>query len=270
MSTLDQRKAEIISKVNQVLDQAKDLYIVDIKPTVRFDLKGRTAGIAGRTSIGQYYLRFNTTLMIDDASYQHILNDTVPHEVAHLVCYKKPELGNRHNPGWKRVCAALGGNGKRCHAMEVIYAKGDTYACNTTTGHIVMASGAIYNKIQRGATYVTKAKGKLTPTCVFTLVGRAGVRVANTPKTAPAKQPVAKAIVSTPVPVSKPAVLGSWIRTGKTVSKADAVRAIIADVKARGWTDVAGMTAAMLRAQSEVGMSRALAATYVKNNWDKV
>ena len=264
MSTLDQRKAEIISKVKQVLDQAKDLYMVDIKPAIRFDLKGRCAGIAGRTSAGQYYLRFNTTLMTDDASYQHILNDTVPHEIGHLVCYKKPELGNRHNPGWKRVCAALGGNGKRCHSMEVIYAKGDTYACNTTTGHTVMASGAIYNKIQRGATYTTKAKGKLTLECVFTLVGRAGVRVADTPKTEPAKQPVAKT-----VPV-KPTVSSSWIRTGKAATKADAVRAIIGDVKARGWTDSAGQTSAMLRAMSEVGMTRSLATAYVKNNWSKV
>jgi predicted SprT family Zn-dependent metalloprotease len=259
MHTLAQRKAEIISKVNSVLDLAKDLYMVDIKPTIRFDLTGRCAGIAGRNSAGQYYLRFNTTMMMDDASYQHILTDTVPHEVAHLVCLKRPQLGTAHNPGWKRVCSALGGNGKRCHSMEVIYAKGDTYACNTTTGHTVMITGAVYNKIQLGAMFSTKVKGKLTPTCVFTLVGREGVRVADTPKSALLQQPV-----------SKPSVMGSWIRTTKAVTKAQAVRAIIGDVKARGWTDSAGMTSAMLRAVSEVGMSRSLATAYVKNNWDKV
>jgi hypothetical protein len=64
--------------------------------------------------------------------------------------------------------------------------------------------------------------------------------------------------------------MGSWIRTTKAVTKAQAVRAIIGDVKARGWTDSAGMTNAMLRAVSEVGMSRSLATAYVKNNWDKV
>ena len=85
---------------------------------IRFDLTGRAAGMAGRKGFA-YYLRFNVSHMsLGGQSWEHILNDTVPHELAHTVCQSNPQFGRNHDAGWKRVCLALGGNGNRCYKQE--------------------------------------------------------------------------------------------------------------------------------------------------------
>lgn len=47
---------------------------------------------------------------------QDMLEDTVPHEVAHIVCMIKPHLGDGHNQGWQTVCKRLGGSGNHRYA----------------------------------------------------------------------------------------------------------------------------------------------------------
>ncbi|MCA1800818.1 MAG: SprT-like domain-containing protein, partial [Actinobacteria bacterium] len=120
--------------VQQCMQRAEREFHVDMsKVTVRFDLKGCAAGMAGWTPRGGYYLRLNTT-MIQGSGYNHIVNDTIPHEVAHLVCFMMPHLGSGHNNGWKRVCRHLGGTGETYHKEEVVYAKGRTYEYTCTQG----------------------------------------------------------------------------------------------------------------------------------------
>jgi predicted SprT family Zn-dependent metalloprotease len=43
-----------------------------------------------------------------------MLEDTVPHEIAHFVCQVKG-LGKNHDEGWRKVCRELGGNGITCY-----------------------------------------------------------------------------------------------------------------------------------------------------------
>lgn len=138
---------------------------------VRFDLTGRAAGMAGKCK-DTYYLRFNVAHMaLGGRTWEHLLNDTVPHEVAHTVCQANPILGRNHDAGWKRVCRALGGNGQRCYTAEdapeaVAVQKPFTYV--TTSGHKVAVSPAIHNKIQRGKTYLYRGGlGCLTSACTY-------------------------------------------------------------------------------------------------------
>lgn len=58
---------------------------------------------------GQLTLRWSPLCIAADAD--RYIRETVPHEVAHLVCYANPKLGSKHNDGWKRVCVGLGGSG---------------------------------------------------------------------------------------------------------------------------------------------------------------
>jgi len=123
---LQERTKQVQTKVNQLINRANKLYGLTLPEiTVRFDLRGRAAGQAGRDYRG-YYLRFNVDMM-QNSSWDHLYTDTVPHEVAHIVCFVNPMLGKHHNPGWQRVCRQLGGSGQRCHKEEVTYANGKTY-----------------------------------------------------------------------------------------------------------------------------------------------
>ena len=85
---------------------------------IRFDIGGyRTAGQAGFRH-GNFFLRFHPAYI--EEHFDAMLNEVIPHEVAHVVGYAARELDvRRHNPNWKRVCIELGGNGERCHSMDV-------------------------------------------------------------------------------------------------------------------------------------------------------
>lgn len=83
---------------------------------ISYDLKGQCAGQAGKRN-GTYFLRFNLDAIKLD--FEDMAYDTVPHEVAHLVCFEDPRLGKNHNRGWKNVCLALGGSGKRTHDLQL-------------------------------------------------------------------------------------------------------------------------------------------------------
>ena len=234
---------------------------------VRFDLKGRVAGMAGyqysfKTGPCNFYLRFNVTHMsLGGQSWEHILNDTVPHEVAHTVCQAFPKHGRAHDAGWKNVCRILGGNGNRCYKQEEApeaVAVQRPFAYTTSTGHLVAVSPIIHSKIQSGRAYTYRGKGSITKAQPFTRT-QASMLAASTKPIAPTA-PIVFSTKQVPPAVRTVAPAG--------VSKADAIRAQIAVVKAAQGSEAFEVVVAW--AVSTLGMTRTLARTYVKNNWDKV
>ena len=58
--------------------------------------------------------RVATVTLNRDAIVQNLpdmLDDTIPHEVAHVVCMVNISYGNDHDQGWQSVCKRLGGSG---------------------------------------------------------------------------------------------------------------------------------------------------------------
>lgn len=120
---------------------------------ISYNLKGRAAGQAccRRTVYGQAYdleLRFNREAMQLD--WVHMVKDTIPHEVAHLVAFAKPELGAKnHNPQWRRIARALGSTGERCHSMKLTGGRTRTrYRYVLDNGHEVVAGPKHHKQIQ--------------------------------------------------------------------------------------------------------------------------
>lgn len=149
---LSQRKQEVINKITLLSQRAEQLFgIVMPAIDIRFDLRGRSAGIAGHAGHA-YYLRFNLDLM-QNTGWDHLINNTVPHELAHIVCYVNPGLGRNHNPGWRRVCRMLGGTGERCHSEPITYARGLTYYYTTSTGCVIPLSVRRHRAVQQGVVY---------------------------------------------------------------------------------------------------------------------
>jgi len=154
-----ERIEQVRKRCTEVIANIKTLYGIDCSNVqIRFDLRGRVAGMAGCRfnffggSTFDHFVRFNVDMIAND-SYDHIINDTVPHEFAHIVCYMNPLLGRNHDAGWKKVCMALGGSGERCHSEKVSYAKGKTFQYLTTVGRLVTVSENRHRKIQSGVTY---------------------------------------------------------------------------------------------------------------------
>lgn len=94
-------------------------------PTCSFDLRGKTAGKAwtarkGEGAAGQAVLHVQLNSVLFQENVQGFLQDTIPHEVAHLVTRR---LYGRavasHGPEWQRVMRTLGVSPERTHSYDV-------------------------------------------------------------------------------------------------------------------------------------------------------
>jgi len=88
------------------------------RPVIKYDLRGRVAGQA----VGGHTIRLNLELLLDER-YQHdMLNQTLPHELAHIV---DAQLNGHSSHGWQwqRIMLFLGKPPTRCHQYEVTPAR---------------------------------------------------------------------------------------------------------------------------------------------------
>ena len=172
---------------------------------VKFDLRGRVAGWAGSRG-GRYFMRFNTDMM-QNAAWTHVINNTVPHELAHVICFVQG-TDSGHGRVWVRTCRALGGNGERCHSEAVTYAKGETYVYTTSTGRTIHLSSIKHKKIQQGASYTgRRGLGRIDRSCAYHVLGQTVQPVTRvTPPATPARA----------VTGSRAARVRAWIVQGLT------------------------------------------------------
>lgn len=261
--TMPQR--QVLDKCKEVFALAERLYGVDMAHVgIRFDLRGRAAGQACRRG-NQFYVRFNRDMLTREA-FDHVYNDTISHEAAHIVCFMKPELGNGHNSGWRRVCRALGGSGDTYHQEEVVYGKGHTYEYTTDRGHKVRMGDRHHAIVQRGQTLTyKKGLGKVTKECEYSIVGYAGRTIAD-PVT---RKPVTKEVpVQAIIPVVPTAPVQTTVARSVTAgaSKASVARSIMLAGHNGGKT-YEEIIAAMMAA---CGYDRQLARATFKANAAKV
>ena len=289
MQTRAERLKIVQDKIESVKALVKQKYGQDMSDLiVRYDLKGRTAGWA----IGQRTIRLNTTAIYGDEShFKDMVNDTIPHEIAHIVCHRNPSLGRKHDYGWAAVCRALGGTGKRTHDMTTIeFARGRTYIYTTTMGKEYGVSERRHRSIQLGMScrFRQASWGQITKDCAYVVKFNGRVISSHPAKMQPGvidsvkswftkpAQPapsydaasgywlpngtkvVDKTVTAQPAPAARP------VQTG-TGSFADQVRALIRAAKVAG----NGQDYVFRQAVNQLGMKSTSARNCVKANWDR-
>jgi SprT protein len=167
----------IVDEVEKVLKVAREKFpSYDAPaPEIKFYTKGRAAGKATSGIL----VSFNTAIFAQDP--ERFIRETVPHEIAHIVCFYL-RIDRGHGKAWKRVCLALGGNGERLYKAEC--ANGEKikfdgisrttkrYQHIATCGRQIMLTSVRHNRIMRGATYtVLETGGELNKQ---TFVGNSG------------------------------------------------------------------------------------------------
>lgn len=160
-------ETQIRAKAETVFALAHKLYGCPLNlDNVRlvFKQKGKAAGQAAwKRQFGetQYELRFSMEAATIDLN--DMLNDTVPHEIAHLVNFWNPTTGRNHDRLWKQTCIALGGTGERCYdgsKMVLTPTKIQRkWKYVASCGTELEVSTKIHNKIQRGQTRTLKRTG---------------------------------------------------------------------------------------------------------------
>lgn len=119
MLDVTEMKERATRKVWMVLEELNEEYGADFDfPRIEWVVCGTTAGKAW---LGQWRIQLNEQLCKENI--EDFMQDTIPHEVAHLIAYKV--FGDDgHGDGWKSVMRALGLNPSRCHNYDTSHVEG--------------------------------------------------------------------------------------------------------------------------------------------------
>lgn len=179
-----EQKQQILDKIKACFDKADAHYKRTLKrPTqVLFDLNG---GAAGRAYPNTHVLRFNPHLALRD--WNDMVNDTVPHECAHLIDY---EINNKleeqmlaraaalearmfgrrrkmpkrdiHGDSWKAVMRVLGVVPKRCHNIDTtgIVRRKSRHDYKCACGATLVVGAKHHNAILRGRLITHRGCGR--------------------------------------------------------------------------------------------------------------
>ncbi len=152
-------RTRIIERVKEVCRDASNKFNVsldDVNIVIRNC--GKAAGWAscaysggGRTATDMKLI-LNAQLVNEEDAHK-LIDEVIPHEIAHLVCFIRPELGKNHNRGWANVCRILGGSGERCHRYDLQKARRTRKAVYNINGQLQNIGLTVHKRIQRGASY---------------------------------------------------------------------------------------------------------------------
>ncbi len=117
------KQAEFRKHVRSCLVNAEVKYGVYFgRVTITFDLRGYSAGearLVPHPTLGKVYkLRFNKEAL--EQNWEGMVNSTIPHEVAHLVVFARPDFkSENHDHKWRAIAISLGDTerGATCHTM---------------------------------------------------------------------------------------------------------------------------------------------------------
>ncbi len=150
-----------IAQTRQLLIRAAEHYgISPPRVEVRFDLRGKSAGMASHGAASGMVIRYNGLLLRENG--EDFLRRTVPHEVAHLIT--RLVFGSRcrpHGAEWRRVMGFFGADPSRCHAYDTSRARTRTlkefrYACGCRDHALTSIR---HNRARRGQRYLCRSCG---------------------------------------------------------------------------------------------------------------
>ena len=150
-------RSRIIQRVKEVCSTAQSLFGVNLS-IIQIVIRncGKAAGKASCLRYGSRVtdlkLILNSQLVNDDDASK-LIEEVIPHEIAHLVCFVRPELGKNHNRGWSHVCIQLGGSGECCHRYDLNKARRTRKAVYDINGHVMDIGLTIHKRIQSGRSY---------------------------------------------------------------------------------------------------------------------
>lgn len=127
-------------------------------------LRGRAAGKVEVHWRGGQPLRVRLRLNLAAArlDWRQMVEDTIPHEVAHLVVMSQPKRFNQqpHGEDWRQLCLALGGSGNSRHQLPLLPARRSRqWQYRDSQGQLHLLTTIRHQRLQQGQRYQVRASG---------------------------------------------------------------------------------------------------------------
>lgn len=136
--SIEEKKERIVDKAVELAEEH------GIQFELSFDIKGGIAGQAHLNVRREYRVRLNSLLLHDN--FDEMLNQTLPHEMAHIIAFDKHgDVG--HGNIWKNVMRGMGLRPDRTHRYNMSKVRKHTLYCNCRTHHV---STRMYNLVAKG------------------------------------------------------------------------------------------------------------------------
>ena len=158
---------QITQRCRASIEQAQVLFNLPLIPqlSIECNLKGQSAGkiefrMHRPSHKPQIRLRFN--LQAAELDPEDMLNNTIPHEVAHLVVKLCPHQFNQapHGKDWQSICKVLGGDAKTYHKLKLVPARQQKrWHYLDDQGQPHQLSTIRHKRLQKGIIYKVKASG---------------------------------------------------------------------------------------------------------------
>jgi|GEM_PF-3404077 len=130
--------------------QDEDLPIV-------FTQSGRVAGMAKRKG-DIYNIEFNVEAILRD--WEEMVNNTIPHEMAHIVDMFLHGGRSSHGPRWQSIAYALGCNPRRTHNIPLTKARRPRrYLYIASCGTQIELGSRHHRRVSKGETFIVKKTG---------------------------------------------------------------------------------------------------------------
>jgi predicted SprT family Zn-dependent metalloprotease len=144
-------RQQVIEKFNQIVNNAPGNFNAD---DVRIEFKnlGQTAGKACYSRVNhKVVVQINSQVFKTDDPriVNHIVNDTIPHEIAHAIGFLTGSQRG-HCRNWRALTIALGGTGSRCHSLPLARARQTRWAIYQVAGESIEVGATRHKRIQTG------------------------------------------------------------------------------------------------------------------------
>ena len=179
------RKAELMEIVEVIWEVATETFegfnlkLSDV-PVVLTNANRAAGSLRSQENKGmdnlRFNLEFNTKVM--DMDWEE-MEDTIPHEIAHLVDKVVHGKSSNHGPRWQRIAKRLGSTAKRTHSVKIAASRRQRRFCYVATcGTEIELTTVMHNKVQRGSVRVLRStRGRINAQCYIGEAGKANAYV---------------------------------------------------------------------------------------------